>query len=80
MLGLLLPELVTAAGLCEPCNVNADCDSNNYGVNVNDPNDKKCIPAGAQTYDCPAGDYSGCFFDIADLFDGQANQYQVNPR
>jgi hypothetical protein len=65
VLGMLLPPLLIAeeggesittalraAGICEPCNVNADCDSNNCGVNVNDPNDKRCIPAGAQSYNC----------------------------
>lgn len=72
MLGMLLPPLVAAedggeslttalraAGICESCNVDADCDSNNCGVSVNDPNDKKCIPAGAQSYDCPVASDSG---------------------
>ncbi|KPJ78846.1 MAG: hypothetical protein AMJ54_01820 [Deltaproteobacteria bacterium SG8_13] len=77
-LGLFLPSLVVAAGICEPCTQDADCDSNNCGVNVSDPNDKRCIPAGAQSYECSSDD-SGCFVDVADLFGEQANRYQVTP-
>ncbi len=62
--GLLLPPVLSAEesgdfavafkafAVCEPCLVNADCDSGNCGVNVGNPADKRCIPAGAATYEC----------------------------
>ena len=78
--GLLLPTAVSAQALadtCEPCTVNADCISNNCGVNVNDPNDRRCIPAGAVSYDC-SEDSSGCFVDAASRFDEVDFRYQTN--
>jgi hypothetical protein len=71
MFGLLLPPLLAAedeidsmaafrlANTCEPCNVDADCISNNCGVNVSNPADKRCIPAGAATYNCTDDSSSG---------------------
>ena len=79
--GLALPSVVSAQALadtCEPCNVNADCISNNCGVNVNDPNDKRCIPAGATSYNCADDSSSGCFVDAVSRFDEQAFRSPAN--
>ena len=50
------------AGICEPCAQNADCESGNCGIPVDPNNPRLCIPAGAQSYSCPApkSDGGGC--------------------
>ena len=59
VLGLLLPTLVVAAALCEPCNPPA-CDAGlTCGQNINDPNDWRCIPNNVQTYNCSEESDSG---------------------
>ena len=42
------------ADICEPCTVDADCAENNCGVA--ESGEKWCIPAGAASHSCPAGD------------------------
>jgi hypothetical protein len=74
-LGLLLSfaTISSAAGLCETCTTNADCDSGNCGVSKTDPSDKRCIPADAKEGICQAsastsaGDSGGggCFIATA---------------
>jgi hypothetical protein len=44
------------AGICEPCNGDADCESGNCGVPVSGGGPNRCIPAGSSTYECPTGD------------------------
>ena len=55
-IGLLLSfaTISSAAGLCETCATNADCDSGNCGVSKTDPSDKRCIPADAVEATCQA--------------------------
>ena len=65
------------AGICAPCNDDADCDSGNCGTNISDPNDKRCIPAGAVSYECTTDSDDTCFVDaVSGRFDEPGARYR----
>jgi hypothetical protein len=43
-------------GICEGCNYNTDCASGNCGINPSNADDKRCIPAGAESHSCSTGE------------------------
>ena len=47
------------AGICEPCDKDADCESGNCATPVSGGGPNRCIPAGAKSYECPVGDSGG---------------------